>query len=230
MHIPLESPGGPMHIQLLLLLEVPCPVDYCFSWSTHAQSTRACSASLSVSQRDRRLLAHKSAWEVYRKLTWEQYYRHRRSIHCAHSRGTVTLILAPLWTSQVPLIAVALLTVHSLRPLKRLISTRRCTTNRHSSCPLNRHISNRRCTTNRHSSCQLKRQISTRVALLTVHSSYRPKRHTEPCHGTPLSLGAHSTLPLKRPPLLVTWKLTLSFCFSSLCYLCRPSDLLCLFS
>ena len=49
-------------------------------------------------------LAHESAWEAYRKLPWEQYYRHRRSIHCAHSRRTVTLVLAPLWTSWVPLI------------------------------------------------------------------------------------------------------------------------------
>ena len=59
-------------------------------------------------------------------------------------------------------------------------------------------------------------------------SSCRPKRHTEPCHGTPPTLGAHSTLyTLKRQPLLVAWKLSLSFYFSSLCYLCRPSALLC---
>ena len=98
------SPGGSMPSRLLLLLEA------------HVQSTRACSASLNASQwGDRRLLAHESAWEAYQKLPWEQYYWHRRSIHCAHSRGTVTLVLAPLWTSQAP--------------LKRHISTRRCTTN-----------------------------------------------------------------------------------------------------
>ena len=77
----------------------------CFSCRSHSQSARACSASLSESQRgDHRLLAHESTWEAYRKLPWEQYYRHRRSIHCAHSRGTVALVLAPLRTSQVPLI------------------------------------------------------------------------------------------------------------------------------
>ena len=70
----------------------------CFSCRSDAQSTRACRGG------DRRLLAHESAWEAYRKLPWEQYYRHRRSIHCANSRGTVTLVLAPLRTSQVPLI------------------------------------------------------------------------------------------------------------------------------
>ena len=171
------SPGSPMPSRLLLSLDYCLPMPSRLLLS-HAQSTRACLASLSASQRgDRRLLAHESAWEAYRKLPWEQYYRHHRSIHCAHSRGTVTLVLAPLRTSQVPLI----------------VPTPECTHR-------------------------------------TVHSSYRPKRHSEPCRGTPPYLGAHSTLPLKRHLLLVAWKLFLSFCFSSLCYLCRPSALLCLLS
>ena len=99
----------------------------CFSWRSHSQSTRACSTSLSTCQwGDRRLRAHKSALEAYRKLPWEQYYRHRRSIHCAHSRGTVTLVTARSVTQ-----------VYHYGPRKSL-----------SSCPLKRHISTCLCTTN----------------------------------------------------------------------------------
>ena len=34
------SPGGPIPSPLKFVLEGPCPVDYCFSWISHSQSTK----------------------------------------------------------------------------------------------------------------------------------------------------------------------------------------------
>ena len=169
----IASPGGPIPSLLLLLLEVLCSVDYCFSWRSHAQSTIASPegpipsrlelAPLQSARANEETAGAQAAGSRVRLrgiskiavgavLPASQIHSPCPLKRDSHTYpGTITDLASPSQRAHsrgTSALAFALLTVHLSCPFKRHISTRLCTTNSDSSCPLKRHISTRLSTTN----------------------------------------------------------------------------------
>ena len=121
-----------MPSRLLLLLEVPCPVDYCFSWRSHAQSTIASPVGPIPSRLELALLPSVRANEE----TAGCWLTSPLERHIENCRGSSTAGIADPFTVPTQE-GQSHLSWHRYGPHKFL-----------SSCPLKRHVSIRRCTTN----------------------------------------------------------------------------------